>query len=327
MGRVLIFSEEYLGRLTAETGFHVENLEKLGYLIRILQDVAEHPFLKSRLALKGGTAINLFYFELPRLSVDIDLNYIGSSERETMLDEKGKVEEALRRILKSLGLEVHRVPEEHAGGKWRLSFPSVFGGTRGLELDINYLMRIPFFPIEMRQSFVLDANLKVTFPIVSFEETFAGKIVALLDRTSARDLYDVYQLSQFGDDYDLVKLKKATLLIGASGRVDWRKISLDQIGKIEENDIARQLLPLLRVGGEPDFQEMKRTCKSFLRNLLSYNPKEQEFVDRLLKKGEYQVELLFHNDSDTGERLRFHPAPLWKAMNVQAFMKKQKDLD
>jgi len=60
----LIFSAEYLGRLSSETG-------KFCYLIRILQNIAEHPFLKSRLALKGGTAINLFYFELPRLSVEI----------------------------------------------------------------------------------------------------------------------------------------------------------------------------------------------------------------------------------------------------------------
>ena len=321
----MIFSEEYLGGLSAKTGFRIENLEKLSYLIRILQNIAEHPFLKSRLALKGGTAINLFYFKLPRLSVDIDLNYIGSPEREIMLDEKEKIRQALSRVLESLELEIHRVPVEHAGGKWRLSFQSVFGGTRTLELDINYLMRVPFFSIEMRQSFMSDSNLSVTFPIVSIEETFAGKIVALLDRTSSRDIYDVYQLSQFRGEYDLVKLKRVTLIIGASGRMDWRQISLNHIDEISDNDIARELLPVLRVDDKPDSQEMKRACKSFLRNLLSYNLKEQEFMDCLLKKGEYKVELLFPDDPDAVEQLRCHPAPLWKALNVRAFRERQKD--
>ena len=318
----MTFSKEYLRRLSAETGFQVETLERLSYLIRILQDIAEHPFLKPRLALKGGTAINLFYFDLPRLSVDIDVNYIGSPGRERMLDEKGKLEKALRRILESLKLEVHHVPEEHAGGKWRLSLPSVFGGTRSLELDINYLMRVPFFPIEVRGSVVPDAHLSVRFPIVSFEEAFAGKIVALLDRTSSRDLYDVFQLSQFAGQYDLAKLKKATLLIGASGRMDWREVSTDRIDEISEDDIARELLPLLRVGKKPDPHELKRKSTSFLQNLLSYDLREREFMDCLIEKGEYRAELLFPDDSETVERLRRHPAPLWKAVNVRHFRQK-----
>jgi len=49
-----------------------------------------HPFLNTRLVLKGGTAINLFYLDLARLSVDIDLSYIGQIERGPMLDEKSR---------------------------------------------------------------------------------------------------------------------------------------------------------------------------------------------------------------------------------------------
>ena len=113
------------------------------------------------------------------------------------------------------------------------------------------------------------------------------------------------------------------MLIGASGRTDWRQVSLDQIGEIVDNDVVRELLPLLRVGKKPDFQEMKQTSKSFLRDLLSYNLKEHKFMDCLLEEGEYQVELLFPDDPDAVERLRCHPAPLWKAINVQAFREKQ----
>ena len=50
----------------------------------ILDGISAHPFLKERLVLKGGTALNLFFFDLPRLSVDIDLNYIGQLDRQDM---------------------------------------------------------------------------------------------------------------------------------------------------------------------------------------------------------------------------------------------------
>jgi hypothetical protein len=51
------------------------------FYIGLLCEFHRHPFLNRRLVLKGGTAINLFYLDLARLSVDIDLNYVGQIER------------------------------------------------------------------------------------------------------------------------------------------------------------------------------------------------------------------------------------------------------
>jgi hypothetical protein len=56
--------------------------------------------------LKGGTAINLFYLDLPRLSVDIDLNYVGQIERGPMLDEKQKLVQAVNQVCRGLGYKV-----------------------------------------------------------------------------------------------------------------------------------------------------------------------------------------------------------------------------
>lgn len=82
-----------------------------------MEGLRSHPFLRDRLALKGGTALNLFFFDLPRLSVDIDLNYIGAADRKTMLAERPKVEEAVQAVCSREGMTVTRRPEEHAGGK------------------------------------------------------------------------------------------------------------------------------------------------------------------------------------------------------------------
>jgi predicted nucleotidyltransferase component of viral defense system len=74
-----------LSREAASTGFSVESLEKVCRLMTLVDALYSHPFLKTRIVLKGGTALNLFHFEVPRLSVDIDLNYVGAAAREAML--------------------------------------------------------------------------------------------------------------------------------------------------------------------------------------------------------------------------------------------------
>ena len=70
----------------------------MSLLLRLLEGFQAHPFLKGRLALKGGTALNLFEFNVPRLSVDIDLNYIGAIDLEKMQAERPKIEQALKAV-------------------------------------------------------------------------------------------------------------------------------------------------------------------------------------------------------------------------------------
>jgi predicted nucleotidyltransferase component of viral defense system len=72
----LKYSREYLDRLAGATGYPPDTLEKVLRLERMLTLVGEHHFLGPRLILKGGTALNLFYQQAPRLSVDLDFNYI-----------------------------------------------------------------------------------------------------------------------------------------------------------------------------------------------------------------------------------------------------------
>jgi len=99
------------------TGFRQDVLEKIAHLLELLNTLQSHPFLKGKLVLKGGTALNLFIFDIPRLSVDIDLNYIGATSRDTMLKERPKIEQAVRDVFNREGFTVKRMPEEHAGGK------------------------------------------------------------------------------------------------------------------------------------------------------------------------------------------------------------------
>ena len=87
-----------LQREAAATGFPTEMLEKTLRLLSLLAALPTHPFLRSRVALKGGTALNLFVADVPRLSVDVDLNYIGAAARERMLADRPKVEQAIQAV-------------------------------------------------------------------------------------------------------------------------------------------------------------------------------------------------------------------------------------
>ena len=104
-----------LERAASASGFVPETLEKVLRLLELLDGMRSHPFLKTRFALKGGTALNLFEFDVPRLSVDVDINYVGA-DRAQMLADRPKVEQAVEAVCGRAGVQVKRVPSEHAGG-------------------------------------------------------------------------------------------------------------------------------------------------------------------------------------------------------------------
>lgn len=138
-------SRERLLNDAAQSGYRPEILEKVIQLFGLLEGLRKHPYLKDRLALKGGTALNLFLFDVPRLSVDIDLNYIGSVNRDVMLKERLQVDRAIHAVCCREGLSVQKAPDDHAGGKWQLRYESAMGQGGNLALDVNYLLREPLW--------------------------------------------------------------------------------------------------------------------------------------------------------------------------------------
>lgn len=159
-------SREWLNREATTTGFRVEILEKVTLLLNLLDGFDRHPYLKGRLALKGGTALNLFVFDAPRLSIDIDLNYVGRLDREAMLAERPDVERALGAVCGRAGISIDRAPGAHAGGKWRLRYESAEGRSANLELDVNYMLRAPLWDPAHANAKSIGGLPTPTFPIL-----------------------------------------------------------------------------------------------------------------------------------------------------------------
>lgn len=197
-----------LQREAAVMGFPAETLEKVIRLVGLLNTLRSHPYLKSRVALKGGTALNLFVFAVPRLSVDIDLNYVGAADRETMLAEKPRIEEAVEAVCRRERLVVKRVPADHAGGKWRLGYAAASGQGGNIEVDVNFMLRTPLWPVRLLDSRPIASFQATRVPVLDLHEVAAGKLAALLARNASRDVFDAHALLA-RRDLDRAKLRLA----------------------------------------------------------------------------------------------------------------------
>ncbi len=144
-------SLEYLERCAAETGYRVGALEKVVRLGELAADIARHPFLGAVLALKGGTALNLCFRPPARLSVDLDFNYIGQAGREKMLADRPRVETAVEQLARRWEYTVQRSADAFAGRKLYLGYGSVLGPNQRIEVDLNFLFRVPLAGTETRE--------------------------------------------------------------------------------------------------------------------------------------------------------------------------------
>ncbi len=314
-------SRERLRREATATGFRVEILEKVAQLLTLLDGFERHPYLTGRLALKGGTALNLFVFDVPRLSIDIDLNYVGQLDREAMLAERPEVERALEAVCQRAGIAIDRTPGAHAGGKWRLRYESAEGQGANLELDVNYMLRAPLWDAVPTTAKPVGTLPTPTFPVLDIHELAAGKLAALLARQASRDLFDAHHLLSRGD-LDAQRLRVAFVVYGAMNRKDWRTVTADDIA-FEPRELRNQLVPTLRPEVLDDAADpiawarsLNDECRDALRVVLPLAEAELEFLDRLLDHGEVVPGLLTNNPA-LGERIAAQPMLAWKALNVR----------
>ena len=310
-----------LQSLADDTGHQPGTLEKVLRLLDLLQEIAQDKVLSDRLVLKGGTALNLFHLGLDRLSVDIDLNYVGALDRAAMKAERPAIDASLDRPLASQGYSNLRKPHEHAGGKWLARYASALGGHATLEVDVNYMARQLLFGMARMGSLPIGNVRARDVLVLNLHDVIAGKIVALVDRCAARDLFDARRiLSVEGLDWN--RIKAAVLAIGASGRRDWRTVSVDAI-QGESREIRQKLALCLphdhfATAGEVDawIEETVALCHERFAFLFNLTTNERAFLDGVLDRGEIDTDLL---DIEPTIRTRIGNMPMlaWKTRHVR----------
>lgn len=157
-------------------------------LVLVLPSVADETCF----ALKGGTAINLFVRDLPRLSVDIDLTYLPVAGRDESLRD---IDAALRRIADGIGRRIRGVRVQPAvlRGEHAVNKLFVRDGRVQVKIEVTPVLRgCVYEPEEREVSPAVERQFGyAAIKVVSFADLFAGKLVAALDRQHPRDLFDV----------------------------------------------------------------------------------------------------------------------------------------
>ncbi len=317
---------EDVEKVAEESGFRKDSVEKVMRLCRVLRRLDSHPTTAGAWLLKGGTALNLLHLDVPRLSVDIDLNFIGASDREGMLSARPAFEAALAAVCEREGCTVKRTPSEHAGGKFRLRFASVIGGSQNLEVDVSYVARVPLLGTERRSTRFPEGD-PVEVTTLPLLELAAGKFTALMQRSVPRDAFDAANLlRRIPDLLEGANFRLAFVCSVAGGRHDPRCLEPSDPAPAVQA-IRQQLLPMLQQDGSassPDpavlQEEIQAHLEGVAERLLRWSPAEREFLDRLHDEGELDATLL-HPDPRVQQRIQTQPMLLWKAQNVRRHRK------
>ncbi|UZE25117.1 nucleotidyl transferase AbiEii/AbiGii toxin family protein [Pseudomonas sp. B21-056] len=166
--------------------------------VRLLLAVAPDVFANDIFAMKGGTAINLFMQDMPRLSVDIDVVYLPwQTPREDALRAINQELAAISERVESLGVHTRLVRSGELGDTKLI----VENETSQVKIEVNVVFRGTVLPVERRQLCARTGDLfgvEFDVPTLAPDELYAGKLTAALDRQHPRDLFDVWQLYETG---------------------------------------------------------------------------------------------------------------------------------
>ena len=310
------YSSKYIDELNRDNNFIKSNLEKVVRLLDILNYISTEldPY-QEKLLLKGGTAINLMYTNLARLSVDIDLDYIGSLDKEKTKQDRKVIMDTLDDYMRGEGYDVSPKSRGSVILESRTySYTNANGNRDNIKVEINFIDRIHIGPSIKKLVNYFDKKVIVLAPLE--EELFAMKICALIDRSKPRDLFDVNKLKSHRPYLDMERLKKFTVFyMSLDGIFKVDESSFDNIKTITQEDIKKELMPVLPKNSKFDLASAKDDAVEFLNDLLVLNDNEKKYLEEFAK-GNFDASLLFNKTFDA-ERAAQHPMAKWRVANIK----------
>lgn len=308
-----IYDKVEIGRAAQQYGFVRDTFEKVIRLKEILRFFNEEDYLREYLLLKGGTAINLTVFNLPRLSVDIDMDYTPNDTKEDMLVAREKITSLIKEYMETEGY--HLSPSSrftHSLDAFYYQYQNSGGNKDMIKIELNYSLRAHILePVQRKilpKAFDDGLLIRMVDPI----EIFAAKGNALISRAAARDLYDWGNMiaeDLFNNEKDLFR-KCFVFYASISAETINRNFDTSAIDSLKFDKIRRDLFPVLSRKDNFKLEERKTQAKEYISELMQLTEKENEYLDRFIAK-EYVPELLF-NDERMLERIKDHPMAIWK---------------
>lgn len=311
------YTKSELAAKANELNFVRDTLEKVLRLSEILNYLNTNPLTKEHLVLKGGTAINLTVFNLPRLSVDIDLDFAQNLSRDDMLSTRERIREDIKIYMATQGYAISpRSKAYHSLDSFVFTYTNLGGMNDNIKIEINYSLRAHIFEPSLRKISVPGVNSDALIATLPPMELYAAKINALIGRAAARDLYDIHNMIKFGlfDESEFPLLRKCVVFYTAISQDEIQDAyDFKRFNAITSRKIKTDLLPVIQKGEFFELEDAKTTVAEFLKELLILEADERKFLDEFKTK-RYHPELLF-DDTNILDRIKGHPMALWKIQN------------
>jgi predicted nucleotidyltransferase component of viral defense system len=311
---MLEYNKAELGKTAKDLGFVRDTLEKVLRLAEMLRFVNESKTVGEYIALKGGTAINLALFDLPRLSVDLDFDFAHNLPRDEMLAVRETITDTVNRYTKSQGYDLSlKSKYTHSLDSMVYAYRNAAGNNDTIKFEVNYSQRSHVLDTQRRtiSAFSLFEPYQAT--VCNAVEIYAGKIAALMSRAASRDLYDIYRMVKDGliPESQLALLKSAAVfyISFADDEEDW-DFSFERVNQITQHRIRTELLPVLKTGEKFDLSSAVELVNGFLAAYISETDEVREYLEAF-KRGEYRPELLFADPTILG-RIENHPMIAWR---------------
>ncbi len=305
------FSREYLTKLAQNSNFIKDTLEKILRLSQVLKFLNSDVIFKDKLALKGGTAINLTVVELPRLSVDIDLDFSENVSKEDLPQIKEKFKKRLNDYMWQEGYSLADSRDHFALTSFLFNYINNAGNRDNIKVEINFLDRCHVLPLEKKK--ILTKGIVENFEVLTLNtiELYASKINALLSRATPRDLYDVYAMIENNVITDTELLRKCLVFYNAiGGDYDILQLDYKNVEKLDYRKYRTQLKPVISKEDKFDIEKAKEIVIDYVKNLLVLTDGEKEFLCKLKDKT-YAPELIFDN-KEIISNIKNHPSALWR---------------
>lgn len=314
-----IYDKALLTEQARQAGFQTSTFEKVTRLVDVLQFMHETPELRESLALKGGTAINLTVFNLPRLSVDIDLDFTGDLSKEETRAQRDNLNATLERFMRAQGyVQRDKSKRTHVLDSFVYSYKNVAGNADNIKVEINYGLRCHLLPLVTANAHTAKAFAGITVRTLSPVEIFASKIVALSSRAAARDLYDLNNMisRNLFDAPALDLLRKCAIFyLAIAGDIGARAFNFARIADINQHKIRTTLRPVIRNTEHFDLLATQKQVANFLHQHMALREQEPQFLQRFAA-GHYEPELLFA-DTAILARIQNHPMAAWRIQKIR----------
>lgn len=259
-----IYNKVEIGRVAQQHGFVRDTFEKVLRLKEILRYLNEEEYLREHLLLKGGTAINLTVFNLPRLSVDIDMDYTPNDTKEDMLEARDKITALIKDYTDAEGYQLSKGSRfTHSLDAFYYQYQNAGGNRDMIKIELNYSLRAHILePVHRRiLPEIFDDGLEIR--MVAPMEIFAAKGNALISRAAARDLYDWGNLiaeNLFAEERDMFR-KCFAFYATISAETVNRDFDTSAIGSLKFDKIRRDLFPVLNKKDNFKLDERKLQAK------------------------------------------------------------------